>query len=139
MNHLRTAGPAEQATELTGRVSAAGLFELHLDHGSRPYRFGREPDGHQPRPGAGPTLTDSNYGFHASRAIAGETGKVAVLARSSVRICAQMIGDQPCDPAREESPDDQVILCDELRDSHTHARSCPPRADVVVVVQFLSL
>ena len=31
--------------ELTARLPAGGLFELHPDYGSPRYRFGREPDG----------------------------------------------------------------------------------------------
>ena len=45
LDRLRAVGAAEQATELTARLPAAGLFELHPDYGSRPYRFGRQPDG----------------------------------------------------------------------------------------------
>jgi len=45
LDRLRAVGAAEQATELTARLPAAGLFELHPDYGSWPYRFGREPSG----------------------------------------------------------------------------------------------
>jgi hypothetical protein len=45
LDRLRAIGAAEQVTELTARLPAAGLFELHPDYGSRPYRFGREPSG----------------------------------------------------------------------------------------------
>jgi hypothetical protein len=45
LGRLRAVGAAEQATELTVRLPAAGLFEPHPDYGSRPYRFGRESGG----------------------------------------------------------------------------------------------
>ena len=45
LDRLRAVGAAGQAAELIARLPTAGLFELHPDYGSLPYRFGREPSG----------------------------------------------------------------------------------------------